>query len=386
MRYLIVCDYALTFVGGAQSALLRQADALAAQGETVAVLAPAVSATKLSAKVRRIEPPKVITVPSIDMPLYRNNKALRAFASEVLDEFKPDAIISHSEFALVTALTQVARSKGIRSIHVVHTFMWHTPKSAALLTPIANGIFRFVTGLSAPRQKLAKNPMDSALRNMTLAACLHADVTVSPSRHQGDKLERAGVRNLEVLSNVTETNGVATPLPTGKTLKLAWIGRFSPEKRLEVAIDGVELAQKRLAAEGLDPNLIELHIAGGPKREGNAHIWHEILKPDEVAALLSSSHSLVLTSLGFDNQPMVILEAFSHGRPVILTDPVLGKEFGTAALLTPTPDAEGLAQKLVELVKSHNDLSANAAAATEFAKGTTAAVQAERLKALATRA
>lgn len=386
MRYLIVCDYALTFVGGAQSALLRQAEALAAQGEAVAVLAPSVSATNLSPTIIRIEPPKVKTIPALDMPLFRNNKALRGFASKTLDDFKPDAIISHSEFGLVTAMTQVARSKGIRSIHIVHTFMWHAPTSTAMLTPIANGIFRYVTGLASPRQRLAKNPMDSALRNMTLAACLHADVTVSPSRHQGDKLELAGVRNLEVLSNVTETNGVATPLPTGKALRLAWIGRFSPEKRLEVALDGVELAQKRLAAEGLDPKLIELHIAGGPKREGNEHIWHGILKPDEVAELLSTSHSLVLTSLGFDNQPMVILEAFSHGRPVILTDPVLGKEFGKAALLTSTPDAEGLAAKLVELVKSNNDLSVNAVAATEFAKGTTAAVQAERLKDLATRA
>jgi glycosyltransferase involved in cell wall biosynthesis len=260
--------------------------------------------------------------------------------------------------------------------------MWHAPKTTAPLAPIATWVFKFVTNLKSPRMKLATNPMDSALRNMTLAACLNADVTISPSCHQGEKLERAGVSNLEVLSNVTETSGVATSLPAGKTLKLAWIGRFSPEKRLEVAIDGVELAQKRLAAEGLDPKLIELHIAGGPQRSGTPHIWHGILKPDGVADLLRNSHSLVLTSLGFDNQPMVVLEAFSHGRPVILTDPVLGKEFGDAALLTPTPHAEGLAERLVALVKSGNDLASHAVAATEFAKGTTAAVQAERLAAL----
>lgn len=382
MRYLIVCDYSLTFVGGAQSALLRQAEALAAQGESVAVIAPGVSNTNLSAGIARITPPAAfeVKIRGLDLPIYRNNKSLRKFATQTIEEFKPDAIISHSEFALVTAFTTAARALGVKSLHVVHTFMWHTPTKMAILAPIANGVYRYLTGLASPRQKLAKNPMDSALRNMTLATCLHADVTISPSKHQADKLADAGVRNLQVLSNVTETSGTASELPSGKILKLAWIGRFAPEKRLEVALDGVDLAKKQLRSENLDPALIELHIAGGEKRSGTEHIWHGILKPLEVAELLSSSHALVLTSLGFDNQPMVVLEAFSHGRPVILSDPILGKEFGDASILTAEPDAAGLAKTLVSILKSSNELTSSAEAATEFAKGTSAQVHVQRLR------
>ena len=382
MRYLIVCDYSLTFVGGAQSALLRQAAALVSQGDSVAVLAPSVAQAKLPAEVLQIEPPNFRVAPVLQLPLFRNNRSLRRFCASIIERFKPDALITHSEFGLAAAATTVARSQRVLSMHVVHTFMWNTPAGSAPLAPIANGLHRFATGLVAPRQKLARNPMDSALRNMTLATALHADVAISPSKHQAEKLGRAGVTGVEVLSNVTEASSQSCSLPTGPTLRLAWVGRFSVEKRLEVAIAGVEQAQRRLAEEGLDPNLIELHIAGGHERTDDNHFWHGILKPDAVAELIRSCHALVLTSLGFDNQPMVALEAFSHGRPVIVTDPVLGEEFGEAAILTETPDAHGLASTLVELIKTNIPLEAAVSAARNYSASTSAVAHSQRLREL----
>ena len=65
MRYLIVCDYSLTFLGGAQTALMRQAEALHAQGAKVAVMAPGVTSIAFSAGIEAIEPPKTATLPAI---------------------------------------------------------------------------------------------------------------------------------------------------------------------------------------------------------------------------------------------------------------------------------------------------------------------------------
>lgn len=379
MRYLIVCDYAMTFLGGAQNALIRQAEALHAQGHPVAILAPKVSELKLSPGIERIEPPKVATLPPIGMPLFRNNAKLRKFLNEAFATFKPDAILSHSEFALVAATTQVARELGVASLHTVHTFFWHTPTWTQILTPIGRAYFAYITGFKAPRVKLASNSMDNALRNMTLAACQHADVTISPSRHQGEKIQAAGVTKVAVVSNVTEAGGTPTSLPVGEPFKLAWIGRFSPEKRLEVALEGVAMANRELAASGRS---IELHIAGGPAREGYNYVWHGTLDAAGVAKLLTESNAVAVTSLGFDNQPMVVLEAFSHGRPVVLSDPVLGKEFGEAAALTPTPDAPGLAATLLQLVDDRPRMERAAAAAANAAKMATAKVHAEQLESL----
>jgi glycosyltransferase involved in cell wall biosynthesis len=379
MRYLIVCDYSLTFLGGAQTALVRQAEALSAQGAKVAIMAPDVSRISLSKGIEKIEPPKTATLPGIQLPLFRQTPKLLNFVAGVLDDFAPDAVLSHSEFALVNATIATAKALSIPTMHTVHTFFWHTPRLSAVMAPLGKAFYRHATALPLTALKLAQNPMDSALRNMTLTTCLHADLTISPSAHQAEKLRAAGVKNVEVVSNVTETKGTPSKLPAGKVLKLAWIGRFSPEKRLDVALDGVALAKTKLEVAGLDPKLIELHIAGGPARDGNDHVWHGTLTADGVSKLLSSSHALVMTSLGFDNQPMVILEAFAHARPVILCDPVLGKEFGGAALLSATSDAEGLASLLFDLVKERVDLTAKAAAATKAAAGATSKVHASRL-------
>lgn len=379
MRYLIVCDYSLTFLGGAQTALMRQAEALAAQGNQVAVLAPDITKVNLSKSIQLIEPPAGKIMPGTELPMFRKTPSLQAFAKKVIGEFKPDAVLSHSEFALVTSVTEAARNQGIPSLHTVHTFFWQAPAFATPLAPIARAIYQNATKLPWPKQKLAKRPMDSALRNMTLATCHHASVTVSPSKHQGEKIKAAGVKHVEVVSNVTETKGKPSPLPKSNQLKLAWIGRFSPEKRLEVALEALAIANRQLETP------IELHIAGGPARSGENQVWLGKLTSDQVSQLLTNSHALVMTSLGFDNQPMVILEAFAHGRPVILTDPVLGKEFGDAAILSETPDAKGLAATLVKLAKNIASLDANAKAATEAAKLSTAKVHAERVKELTER-
>jgi len=73
-----------------------------------------------------------------------------------------------------------------------------------------------------------------------------------------------------------------------------------------------------------------------------------------------------MTSYNFDNQPMVILEALAQGRPVVLSDPKLAREFEGAAILADDPTAAGLAATLVRLVKDQDALRAYADAAIEL--------------------
>lgn len=373
MRFLIVCDFSLTYVGGAQTALIRQAEALLTAGHEVAVLAHGARGVKFSPEIKIINAPNVRVFRPIEIPMWRKTADLTKRVAEIFDELQPDAVLTHSEFALTTTAVDEAKNRGIANLHTVHTFFWAAPLISAPLSPVARLIFRSITGRTATKAKLTNRPMDNALRNMTLKACLEADVTISPSAHQGEKLKKAGVETVTVISNVTETTGKPSPLPQAEKLKLAWISRFAPEKRLEVATKAVELAN--LETNGG----IELHIAGGPAEEGNEHIWHGKLSAAQVSDLITNSHALLLTSLGFDNQPMVILEAFAHGRPVVLIDPVLGKEFGEAAMLSKTPEAEGLAKELVRIANNRDELTKRAAAATEAAKLSTAKTHAEKI-------
>ena len=160
---------------------------------------------------------------------------------------------------------------------------------------------------------------------------------------------------------------------------MAWVGRFAPEKRLETARAGVARAR---AAQGQP---IHLRIAGGQPPAGGPgdDEFLGTLTPAEVAGLLDRSHALVLSSVGFDNQPMVILEAAARGRPTIVLDPVLGEEFGPAVIAAPSADAEGLAQALSLLLREPQVLTAASGAARAYAAGASGPAHVERILHLA---
>lgn len=98
---------------------------------------------------------------------------------------------------------------------------------------------------------------------------------------------------------------------------------------------------------------------------------------------MDTADAAVITSLGFDNQPMVALEAFSHGRPVIVSDPVLAQEFGAAAMGTPGTDAAALADLIVDLEADRSLLQHPRAAAIDYARDRQPASHVTRLLALA---
>src|SRR6218665_1646705 len=100
MRVLIICDYSLLYLGGAQIALMRQADALAAAGHEVSLLGPNAGAVTMDERITAIEPPHGLVLPCLDFPLLRVGDPLRRFVDALLAVGRFDLVILHSEFAL----------------------------------------------------------------------------------------------------------------------------------------------------------------------------------------------------------------------------------------------------------------------------------------------
>ncbi len=380
MRVLIVCDYSLGYLGGAQIALMRQAQALAAAGHRVSLLAPDAGSAGLDAAVEAVEPPPSRTLPVLELPLLRASPELAGFAGDVLDDHRIDAVLLHSEFGLAATVSAEARRRRIPVLHTVHTFFWTGPWAAAPFAPAVRAFHRAVTGLPSPRMKLAPRPLDSALRQMTLAVARTADVVVSPSAHQAERLREAGLPRVEAVSNVTEPVAEPAPMPPFDRLRVAWLGRFAPEKRLDAALGGVASASPALPLSlriaGGTPNARQQRLGGGRAE------WLGRLAQAGAAELVDSSHALLLTSNGFDNQPMVVLEAFSRGRPVILVDRVLAKEFGDAAVLCDSPDPDGIARTLERIAADPRILERATAAAVELSHRASGAAHATRIAGL----
>ena len=99
------------------------------------------------------------------------------------------------------------------------------------------------------------------------------------------------------------------------------------------------------------------------------------LPSGELNALMSASAVVVAPSRSYENQPMVVLEAFGCARPVVASD--LGGmpelvEHGVSGLLVPHDNADALAKALIELatdpVRAHEmGVAAHRSAVARFA-------------------
>lgn len=380
---LIVCDYSMRYLGGAQTALIRQAEALAHNGFRVTLLAPGASGLRLADSIDLVEPPAVRTLPIAELPLFRRNDVLEAWVEAIIVEREVTAIMLHSEFGLTATTTAVAKGRGLPVLHTVHTFFWRAPVIAAPLAPALRALYRRLTGFPIVSARLANRAFDQALRQLTLSTAMQADVVLSPSSHQAERLRAASLPRVEVVSNVTEAVGPTTEVTTASPLKIAWIGRFAPEKRLPQAVAGV-----LLALEELGHGALELRIAGASPnralaRQTSHHPevhWLGRLTAAQISDLIDSSDAVLLTSLGFDNQPMAALEAFSRSRPVVLVDPVLEQEFEGAAILTQSPEVAGIGRTLSALARDPAALGVATHAAQRFARRTTAAAHAAAIR------
>jgi glycosyltransferase involved in cell wall biosynthesis len=186
----------------------------------------------------------------------------------------------------------------------------------------------------------------------------HADQVIVPSAHFARKLVAQGVEApLSVLSNGLEASVLdeigapeARVVAPGEQLRVMWCGRLSPEKRPEVFLDAMALvtgAVGHMYGDGVSRAAVSRRAAIVP--DGRVTV-HGGVAQSEVLDAMRQAHVLVSSSLDFDNQPMVVLEAIASGLPVVVTDPDLAETLPPGGgLVTPTTDATGLAETLTRL-------------------------------------
>ncbi len=344
MRIAIVVDYSLDLIGGAQRAVLNQAAVLTGAGHHVLLIGPRPRGAAAAL------PPGVSTLwtagpvlPLLGLPLVADDHGLRDRLRHRMRVERIDAVHLHSELGHAAAARAAARRLGLPVVQTVHTAYW--PDVPAPLRPATRALLTRLAGAEPVRT-------GHPLLDRTLAAADAADVVVSPSAHQAADLVRLGVPDPVVVPNCDPSGAVATPLPGGPALRVAWIGRCVPEKRLLPFLRGVALARRRLPADSLRVTVagdgVLLPVARALHAGAPGLLLAGRLERPAVQRLIEASHLSALTSHGFDNQPMTVVESVRAGRGVLHTDPRLAEGMDPA-LLTATPDAEGIADLLVAL-------------------------------------
>lgn len=370
-RIALVSDYTMATLGGAESAFGEQARALAASADVLIACpaSPALAALGRHPGITAFPVPVALTLPGLGLPVARNTARLRAALRNAFIAHRIDAVHVHSEFGIAAAAIDVAHELGIPAAETVHTFFWQAPAAAQpLLRLVGPRFHRLVTGYAGTTAQLARLSGDSALRNMTLTVAQHADHVISPSAHQAEHLRDAGLTRVDVVPNTVAEAPDARPVTTiDGPLRVLWTGRFAPEKRV--------LPFLAAAIEALDvvgPGLLRIDLLGtGPQFCAAARLvddrpgihLHGRVPHDDIPRWLARSHCSVLSSLGWDNQPMTVAESVTALRGVIWCDPALTEGVDRAGI--PAFGPNGLTRRLIGLAVDPAPVLDASAAAVE---------------------
>ena len=117
---------------------------------------------------------------------------------------------------------------------------------------------------------------------------------------------------------VVKPNFVADPRPYDPDAVrrgAVFVGRLSPEKGVRVLVDAWRSVDAPLTIIGTGPQEAELRALAGPNVA-----FAGAFGPEAVYDAVAGAAALIVPSLWYENFPMVIVEAFALGTPVIASD------------------------------------------------------------------
>jgi len=203
--------------------------------------------------------------------------------------------------------------------------------------------------------------LDMSARKRSLPALLNqAEVVIAPSQFLADISSACGLARRPRVMPYGHHLDWAGPRPepmSSGALRIGYVGRLSPAKGVHVLLKALALLS---AARHIEAHLfgdLEQEPAYGQQLQALAagqpgvH-FHGRFGRDQLAAVYSHFDVLVVPSLWYENNPLVIQEAFAAGLPVVASRLGGMAEFvtpGINGLLFEPGDPVSLAAALAEL-------------------------------------
>lgn len=359
----MVTDYYLPTLGGVQTVIKAHREALEQAGHDVFVFAPLASPST---------DPRIIRLPTArgfapdGYPFTWPPTAAATSLNDALRDLRADVIHVHTEMFAALAGFEAARALGIPVVQTMHGRIDVYTRSVLPLPSVTTALLAALHRRRMPHDRAATDARAPYARTrqarrmwrLMVSQANNADHVIVPSSHFAEKLVAQGVHTpLTVLSNGLEDTvlgAVGMPAvrePTAaEPLQVMWCGRLSPEKRPDVFVDAVHRTPG-IVAHMFGDGISRASVARSAARIDDDRLTvHGAVPQSLVLKAMRDAHVLVSSSLDFDNQPMVILEAVASGLPVVVADPDLVETFPTGAgIVTDSPDAAGLSAALSDL-------------------------------------
>lgn len=279
------------------------------------------------------------------------SRSAAAEVEAICDGFLPDLVHVHNTFFVISpAIYWSAARRGIPVVQTLHNFRLACAQGTFLRqgAPCEDCL-----GKLPWRPVLRRCYRDSAAQSALMAGVLagHAllgtwrsKITryIALSAFSRQRFIAAGLppERIRIKPNFVDE---AAPAPSGARRGGLFVGRLSQEKGVENLLEALRLG-------GIDGIRV---LGAGPlqalvaERLGAA--FTGFAAPGEVAAQMRAAAFLVVPSVGHEQMPMTVLEAFANGLPVIasrrgaLADMVRD---GVTGLLTDPDSATDLAEKI----------------------------------------
>lgn len=257
---------------------------------------------------------------------------------ELLEAFRPDVVHFQHTAWMGLELVRVARRTlpGIPIVYTLHEFLPICANRGQMVRTQT----RALCDHASPRRCAECFPDRTAgeffLRKRLVQSHLAAvDVFVAPSRQLRDRFIAWGIPadRIRYEEYGRRASGrVASPEPRAKRNRLAYFGQFTPFKGIDVLLKAVPLVgrfgngaadiQVHLHGAGLDAHgdafreqvTALLDAAGSHVTLAGRYAAHDLPR------LMARTDWVVVPSTWWENSPLVIQEAFAHGRPVICSD------------------------------------------------------------------
>lgn len=364
MHIVIFVDFHDSSVGGVQTSVRGQRRGLEKLGHTVTIVSPP------PVGVQNTDP-SIICVPCV--PVVRPNgfpmafpsqRAIRFIESELAKREPIDIIHIQTNIGIGMMGAKIARSRGIPTVQTMHGRDDVFARSFPLpyLTMLAaKTIHRRFVPYTSIVNRLDDMPMAHSAWQIMVQQAQAADRVIMPSHHFADKFRAHGVTQpITVISNgisdeVVETlSAKVRPAPKNSKLKVMWCGRLSGEKRPIESIDavmGVPGCTIDLYGDGPLAGAIGDYVkARGYEKRVNLK---GRVNQAGVLKAMQKHDVLLYPSYGFDNQPMVLIEAVAAGIPVIYCDPDLGECMAEkGARITKSTSVDSITETLDDIAHS----------------------------------
>lgn len=254
------------------------------------------------------------------------NPSSRASLEEVVEAEKPDVAHVHNTwFSLSPSVIEGFAAKGVPVVMTLHNYRLMCLNGLLLRDDAPCRLCVGRSPLNGVRYRCYRDSLPaSAIAGLTLTLNRWKDtwdavsLFLANSRFAKETYMSAGFApdKLEVKQNFTTDPGMRT-VPVENSDVVLFVGRISPEK-------GVDFLSRLWAS--LDSEGLRLRVVGdGPLRDRMQRTHQGIeftgsLDASRVAEEMLGARALLFPSLAFESCPLVVLEAFASGLPVMASD------------------------------------------------------------------